>query len=352
MNKKAFTILELLVAMALMVVLMAISAVVFKTSVQAQQAASATAEIMQKYQALTHQLKTDLGGLQKDAEFVVVWGPGPDLNSDGSWVDKNGDGVPDRYLSFDRLYFFAAGSFQSYDQQPDSTGVIVHSSMARICYSFGRDENDRQALQEPDPKKRLFCRTQHLLTSDGSLPAFPDFTAGWNEANFEADNFTLEYQTMPLPTWLNLDMNTYKREILAKILDLRAMGSVATEGGPHIYFSDSQLMADTIHQLLCKGVGQFHVQIWREDLQRWFPEIDPNFDGVYDETAGETDYPHDASDTRLIDIQNYNGYYFNNDQAGFEAAIGPALKFTFTLYDSRGVFPEGKTFTYIVYLNP
>jgi hypothetical protein len=27
-----------------------------------------------------------------------------------------------------------------------------------------------------------------------------------------------------------------------------------------------------------------------------------------------------------------------------------ALKFTFTLYDSRGVFKEGQTFTHIVYL--
>jgi len=28
-----------------------------------------------------------------------------------------------------------------------------------------------------------------------------------------------------------------------------------------------------------------------------------------------------------------------------------ALKFTFTIYDSKGVFPDGKTFTHIVYLN-
>jgi hypothetical protein len=30
--------------------------------------------------------------------------------------------------------------------------------------------------------------------------------------------------------------------------------------------------------------------------------------------------------------------------------LGRALKFTFTLYDSRGIIPEGRTFTHIVYI--
>jgi len=31
--------------------------------------------------------------------------------------------------------------------------------------------------------------------------------------------------------------------------------------------------------------------------------------------------------------------------------LGRALKFTFTLYDSRGLIPKGRTFTHIVYLD-
>ena len=31
--------------------------------------------------------------------------------------------------------------------------------------------------------------------------------------------------------------------------------------------------------------------------------------------------------------------------------LGPALKFTFTLYDSKGLIPGGRTFTHIVYLD-
>ncbi|HSV26564.1 MAG TPA: hypothetical protein VLH60_01615, partial [Sedimentisphaerales bacterium] len=38
--------------------------------------------------------------------------------------------------------------------------------------------------------------------------------------------------------------------------------------------------------------------------------------------------------------------------AGFTgiAGMGRAIKFTFTLYDSRGFFRDGRTFTHIVYL--
>jgi hypothetical protein len=41
------------------------------------------------------------------------------------------------------------------------------------------------------------------------------------------------------------------------------------------------------------------------------------------------------------------------DEEHFDAipGLGRALKFTFTLYDSRGILTEGRTFTHIVYLD-
>ena len=41
------------------------------------------------------------------------------------------------------------------------------------------------------------------------------------------------------------------------------------------------------------------------------------------------------------------------DEAHFNEipGLGRAFKFTFTLYDSKGVFGEGKIFTHIVYLD-
>lgn len=353
-RQAAFTIVEMVVAMAMVVVMLGISAFVFRFSVQTYRTATAMAEIMQKYQAITNRLETDLSGIRKDAEFAVVWAPSRERNPDGSVVDENQDGIPDRYLSFDRLYFFAVGDFQSYDGQPAESDPIVHSHLARICYSFGRDQSNRKAPDQLDPRERLFCRTQHLLTA-ADLPAFPDFTSGWNETVFETYNFSLEYQTMPLENWLNLDFSTYKREILAKILDLRVSESTAQSGGPKIDFSTPEKTADTIHMLLCKGVGQFHVQIWEKGYQRWWPEIDPNYDGDYSDADTQrwdgTKNGYALSNNR-IDEENLQGYYLIRNSSDFETQIGSALKFTFTLYDSKGIFPDGKTFTYIVYLNP
>ena len=350
----AFTIVEMVVAMAMVVVMLGISAFVFRFSVQTYRTATAMAEIMQKYQAITNRLETDLSGIRKDAEFAVVWAPSRERNPDGSVVDENQDGIPDRYLSFDRLYFFAVGDFQSYYGQPAESDPIVHSHLARICYSFGRDQSNRKAPDQLDPRERLFCRTQHLLTA-ADLPAFPDFTSGWNETVLETYNFSLEYQTMPLENWLNLDFSTYKREILAKILDLRVSESTTQSGGPKIDFSTPEKTTDTIHMMLCKGVGQFHVQIWEKGYQRWWPEIDPNYDGDYSDADTQrwdgTKNGYALANNR-IDEENLQGYYLIRNSSDFETQIGSALKFTFTLYDSKGIFPDGKTFTYIVYLNP
>jgi hypothetical protein len=47
------------------------------------------------------------------------------------------------------------------------------------------------------------------------------------------------------------------------------------------------------------------------------------------------------------------GYSGPLDESDFDniPGLGRALKFTFTLYDSRGVMKEGRTFTHIVYLD-
>ena len=87
-------------------------------------------------------------------------------------------------------------------------------------------------------------------------------------------------------------------------------------------------------------------------MQRWYPEIDPDHNGVYD----DSDYPLTSEGTPTTGDTSkgepsLNGIYLNQEENNFNALIGDAFKFTFTLYDSRGVFPDGKTFTYIVYLN-
>ena len=362
--KKAFTIIELLVAMGLLSMLIAISGLVFSTAVKAHRIANATGEISAKLQAFTQQLDADFGNghLQKDGEFLLVWAPSPELKRDGTILDEDGDGIPDRYLSFDRVMFFAGGDFQSYDAQPADTNgdgtvdssKIVYSNMARVCYIFSKDTQNARAYNEPNPVKRMLCRTQHLITADTDLPTFPDITA-WDQTksdNFHRDNFLYEYQTMTREDWLNIPLGNptpIKDDILSIILDLRVGSSTILQGGPKINLND----AGTLHQLFMQGVGQFHVQIWKLDSAinryRWWPEIDPDGDGIYNEGStfddGRTDYLLNGNE---IDTVTLDGRLVPHWHTWDH--IGPALKFTFTLYDSNGVFKDGKTFTYIVNL--
>jgi prepilin-type N-terminal cleavage/methylation domain-containing protein len=376
--KKAFTIIELLVAMGLLSVLIAISGLVFSTAVKAHRAANATGEISAKLQAFTHQLDADFGNghLQKDGEFLLVWAPSPELKRDGTILDKDGNGIPDRYLSFDRILFFTANGdmLQSYNEQPADTngdGAVdstkpAYSTEARLCYNFGRDAYDTRAHNEPNPVKRMFCRTHHLITADTDLLPWPDLSVAWDPADFVKKNFWdkttsthgYEYQTMDKIAWFNIP-GGIKEDMLMAMMDITFKPSVAAPGCPQVDLTSPPKTAATIHQLFMQGVGQFRVQVWRSDLtpNRWYPEIDPDGNGDY----SDSDY-YVTSEKIVTD--DVGGIWNINDDAShfsihfvdpsiplpLSIPFTSALKFTFTLYDSNGVFKDGKTFTYIVYL--
>jgi len=115
----------------------------------------------------------------------------------------------------------------------------------------------------------------------------------------------------------------------------------------------------SIHMLLCEGVAEFKIQGWSEAQRRWIPEVDPDGDGSLADTHF---FPADSNSVPgvLYPYPPYGGVTLNNisyprqeiDETHFDAipGLGRALKFTFTLYDSKGVIKEGRTFTHIVYL--
>ena len=70
-DNKAFTILELLVAMGLLVAMLAISGMVFKMAVDAHRRAEATGEVTRRLRAIVNQLDADFRGLRTEGE--VVW---------------------------------------------------------------------------------------------------------------------------------------------------------------------------------------------------------------------------------------------------------------------------------------
>jgi len=115
----------------------------------------------------------------------------------------------------------------------------------------------------------------------------------------------------------------------------------------------------TYHKLICDGVGSFAIQwaYWHNDADddldgfRWFPSNNPDGDTATNDS--DFDLPGDEFGVyfnianSILDIHWVHIYAFT----GEDFCLYPnALRFTFTLYDSRGVLEDGRTFTHIVYL--
>ena len=119
--------------------------------------------------------------------------------------------------------------------------------------------------------------------------------------------------------------------------------------------------ANSIHMLLCEGIGEFKIQSWYDVEQRWIPEVDPDGDGDLADTHfySQNDpnvpgvlYPFPPHGG--IRINHFPGYprdEIDREHFGSIPGLGRALKFTFTIFDSRGLIKDGRTFTHIVYLD-
>ncbi len=366
-NKKAFTITELLVAIALLAGIMVGSGLVFSKAVETQQISSATSEITQKYQAICRQLDTDFGGLRKDGEIFLVWMP--------VW-----DPERERYVNFDRIMFFADGSFQSYTN-PD----LLPGNRARLNYMIARNSEDYRPQDWDsvngrfymDKQERILARSQHFYTAEVGLDVFPDM-GGWNIDEFQDNEESLEYQTMTMNDWVNLfdtgpGPSPEKSDIMAIITDIILLLDPDTET-PYgtIAPADNRPMGtladlddiSTYHNILAPGISEFKIQAWYEPEQRWFPEVNPDNDVAGDLT--DSDFEYDTTDTTKLSGESLGIWYpfgyigswsvptvFPMDSASFDniPGLGKAFKFTFTIHDSGGVFPDGKTFSHIVYID-
>jgi prepilin-type N-terminal cleavage/methylation domain-containing protein len=355
-NKKGFTLIELMVAVAILAIVLAFAGMIFKVGIDSHRTAIANAEIMQKLRAITNQLNSDFKGLRKDGEIFVVWvvREAVAANYDG-YHDCDNDG----YERFDRIMFFADGDFQSYGY---GGRPMVRGNLARICYMLAKNRSGKRAEEytdislteqgrkqrEKERRQRILARTQHIFTAD------PDLQDFFNSPTFDwyKWNNWYEYDKMSLEQWKTMDIQ-YKINALSVIGDVRVyletMGPTVDESvcGAHVDPADPC----TIHILLCEGVGEFKVQGWYDAQRRWVPEVDPNGDGV----LSDTDFPltPDGSGVDPCEVPGVLYPYGNADENHFYEipGLGRAFKFTFTLYDSKGVIKNGRTFTHIVYLD-
>ena len=304
--RKAFTIVELLVAMGLFGMLLAASGVIFATAVNAHRTAEATAEISQNLAAITDQLNADFRGLRKEGEIFAVWVARP-VDDEGNIVAYNAPNIAG-FQRFDRIMFFADGDFQTYHEQYVVGGdQILTGNVARICYMLARDGSDAEAEQQK-PAARILSRTQHIFTSEDMLdeddqPSYFPLPVSFNDpCEFADKNFTYEYDTTTLQEWKNIDISN-KIDMLSVIANVGFDPCDIPVGGPRVSPSDP----DTIHMLLCQGVGQFSVQGWYEPQQRWVPDL------IWDEDGQilESDFFVDESDPTRIHKESIAGVLYS-----------------------------------------
>jgi prepilin-type N-terminal cleavage/methylation domain-containing protein len=268
-TKKAFTLVELLVAIGLLAVVISFAGVIFRVSINAHRTAIANAEIMQKLRAITEQLDADFKGLRKDGEIFVIWSASPVPGA--GYQDNDLDG----YERFDRIMFFADGDFHSYRVNP-----MVRGNIARICYTLANKPSNvpgidpiRPARQKP--QTRMLARTQRILTADPTLASIGDPNTFTDDLEWYLWNNYFEYEKITLDEWKLISW-TDKANMLSVICDVDVGSSnVSTQArGSDIDPADP----NSIHMLLCKGVGEFKIQGWNDLRRRWVPEVDPNDD--------------------------------------------------------------------------
>ncbi len=369
-TNKAFTLIELVVAIAILAMVLSFAGVIFKVSIGAFRTGIANAEIMRKMRAITDQLNTDFKDIRKDAPLLIQF-------------RKNPTNPGQRY---DQIMFFPVGDFQSTQlyfpnpldpildaKVPAPTGTPIRGNLARIYY--GQAGVNRTLPFNPKfpwkqiNKKRVLARSQHILTADTSIfhwfADFNDFKEPEVIHLRYQNNDFYEHDRLSLSEWKAVGRIPYRDQIIPACFKKRPLFDIYDP--------------NTFHKLMSESVGSFAVQwaYWDPgpdptpigDQYRWFPSDDP--DGV-----AATDDSHFLLMDPGPKMKTEFGVSFNTPAMPakqdwyrigdgrlqyrlvppdiimtFSSDFYPkALKFTFTLYDSMGIIEDGRRFTHIVYI--
>lgn len=368
--RRAFTLIEMVVALGIMALVLSFAGVIFQVSIDSHRMALANAEIMQKLRVITEQLDADFRGLRKDGEILVIWSAGRRDPNASAALRRLGPNDPNHFERFDRIMFFTSGDFQTFNTDP-----VVRGNLARVCYTLARGPSDNPT--EPNwppmqaPRERMLARTQHILIPPDDTGETVDRldTSGFQTDDWLAWNSQGEVDNISLAEWKQIPMEE-KVNILSVIGDIEVRGAASstTDKEARGVLIDTAQPA-SLHSLLCEGIGQFCVQGWSDEFQRWVPEVNPDGDAELDDDSdfllqGDDLDPNDNPGLwyprggLTLGGELGEGYQtpaavdqLDQEHFGEIPGLGRALKFTFTLYDSRGLIPNGRTFTHIVYLD-
>jgi type II secretory pathway pseudopilin PulG len=265
---KAFTLLELTVAIGLLAMMILFAGMIFNVSIDTYRVAMANAEIMQKLRVITGQLDADFKGAIWSCPAILVTG-----------IQGTND------ANADCIAFFVNGDFQSTLQYG---GKTVAGNVASIFYGQAYGVNPNIDPFTGDPKEKILARIQTILTSDPNLP----------DANSDPRG---EYYKGSLSGW-------EANPPFASVNDWAARPSLDPQS------------AEGLVMYMAKGVDNFTIE-WANGI------------GGTGGTGG---------------IGGIN--WQRLPISGTTSISTNALKFTFMLYDSKGIIKNGKTFTHIVYL--
>ena len=298
--KKAFTLIELMVGVALLAMVLAFTSVIFKVSIESYRQGSANMEIMQKLRAITDQLNSDFKGLQKDGYLM--------LRSEAEPNRQEFQNSPaTATFRADRLYYFSTGDFQSW------FNANIRSNIAMIY--FGHDRS-------------LF---------DGS------FVSKWNLAR------DIELLTPGISPPLDCNNISYA-ECKANISLISGRAEALLLYSLPI---NIKVYRDDVRRLMCQNAGEMVIE-WTDGTKypldgslAWF-----GFSMLRKEDHLGIPANHNYDTIEVKDPAAVPLYYTAYWKPDTPKQYWPkALKFTFTLYDSKGLLKGGRTFTHIVYLD-
>jgi hypothetical protein len=285
--------------------------------------------------------------------------------------------------------FFADGDFQSiqtYDVNsgyiiPQPSGSPVVSNLARIYYghaqSLDPNKNNYNNLNDPyniQPYNRVLSRRQHLSIANPDPPQtryaeFPLNSGGVLTLN-PINNDWFEHDTNSLSQWQAAVQNSTNVNTI--ITNCFGVAPFYSDYRPTVNLTK----ANTLHLLMTEKVGSFSVQwsylhndvVMDQNDIYWWPSIDPDGNDLFTYSDFDASYmnlnafgfyfnttdPPAPANSYWFPYSRASGYYYPDPASlinpGIKPAFPRALKFTFTLYDSRGVFKDGQTFTHIIYL--
>jgi prepilin-type N-terminal cleavage/methylation domain-containing protein len=293
-ERRGFTLIELVVAIGVMAMVVVFAGVVFKTSIASYRVATAQAEIMQKFRAITDLLNNDFQGLRKDGYLILY-------STTVNRLEYASATSTDNFRS-DRLYFFSTGDFQSWYNSG------VRSNIARIY--LGHDWTSLDVSQNIPVNRWRLAQDVNLLTFGMSGGDYNDVNFAWCQVH-------------------PADINSNANAMFLNPPDINMT-----------YNSNS------LRRLLCENAGQLQIE-WTDGTINagngaivWFGLNNPKgigfdyaagpyYEAIWQPTTSADLWPKAIKFTFTL----YDSHYDSQ-----------------SVFRSQGLFKNGQTFTHIVYL--